>query len=231
MGVYLFSLKVLDEALWEDHFSETTTHDFGKDILPKALADGKRLFAYPYDGYWIDVGTTESYWDAHMGLLKQPPTINLNDRSWVIHTRTEERPPVRLSRGCTIIDSMIADGCEISPEAVVENSVLSPGVKVSSGAHIRNSILLTDSMIGTDARVNNSIIDKRVKVGDNCVIGFPSEDGYNKLITIGKNSILPDNLTVEPGAVISTDVEPSDFTQLSVGSSDLVLAKRVTYEI
>ena len=99
MGVYLFSREILDQALWEDHVHDDSSHDFGKDIIPKLIKIGAKVYAFPYDGYWVDVGTSISYWQAHMDMLNDPPPIDLNDRHWIIHTRTEERSPVRICKG------------------------------------------------------------------------------------------------------------------------------------
>ncbi len=166
MGVYLFSMETLDQILLEDHLDPNSSHDFGKDVLPKMLKNNYRIFGYPYSGYWVDVGTIDTYWMAHMDLLKSPPSINLNNRDWVIHTRTEERPPVFLNCEHKITNSMISDGCHIESGAVVENCVLSPGVTVGSGAKISNSIILTDTKIGTNASVHYAILDKRVIIGE-----------------------------------------------------------------
>ncbi len=231
MGVYLFNLEVLDEALWEDHQRVDSTHDFGKDILPSLLSGGYRVYGFPYTGYWVDVGTIESYWQAHMDLLNTPPSIDLNDRSWVIHTRTEERPPVRLARGSIVCDSMIADGCVIEAGAYIERSVLSPGVKVMSGAKIRESIILTDTIIGENVSIYRSIIDKRVVIEENCLIGESTKEGLLSLCTIGKNSHLPANTIVEAGAVIATDVVPSDFPSRCIQSGAYIQTNRKPYEV
>lgn len=153
MGVYLFNIAVLDEMLWEDHQREDSSHDFGKDIIPRMIQKNSRVFGFPYSGYWVDVGTIQSYWQAHMDLLKTPASIDLNNRSWVIHTRTEGRPPVFLSAGTDIQNSMLSDGCVVRKGARVINSVLSPGVLVQEGAHIENSIILTESVIGANTKV------------------------------------------------------------------------------
>src|SRR3990170_2415549 len=129
MGVYLFNRSVLDRVLWEDRNRTESTHDFGKDILPRMVSGGAQVIAFPYTGYWVDVGTVESYWQAHMDLLVDPPPLDLNNRSWIVHTRTQERPPVYISGGAEVVDSMITDGCYIAAGAQVERSVLSPGVR------------------------------------------------------------------------------------------------------
>ena len=231
MGVYLFNLPVLDRVLWEDRGKTDSAHDFGKDILPRMVSSGSRVFAFPYTGYWVDVGTVDSYWRAHMDLLADPPPIDLNDRSWIIHTRTEERPPVRIASGSEVLDSMITDGCVISTGARVEHSILSPGVIVQPGAIIRESVILTDSVIEAGATVERTIVDKQVTIGENSRVGSVETDSELLVGMIGKNSHLPAGITVEPGAVIATDVIPSDFSTDIIRSDDYVQTKRMAYEV
>jgi glucose-1-phosphate adenylyltransferase len=231
MGVYLFNTEVLDRYLLDDHNSPNSTHDFGKDILPKMVADGTRVFAYPYHGYWMDVGTASSYWKAHMDHLEDKPPFDLNDRSWIIHTRTEERPPVWIARSATIENSMICDGCEIASDAKVIRSVLSPGVLVKQGAVVRESIILTDSVIESDAIVERSIIDKKVHIQSNVKVGGMGTDGEPILTMVGKNSIVPQGFIIEPGAVIGTDVTDSDYPAKVVRGDDYILTKRLAHEV
>ncbi|MGW8250949.1 MAG: glucose-1-phosphate adenylyltransferase family protein [Anaerolineales bacterium] len=231
MGVYLFNIDLLDKVLWEDRGKTESSHDFGKDILPRLVAEGSRVFAFPYSGYWVDVGTVDSYWKAHMDLLVETPPIDLNDRSWVIHTRTEERPPVRISSGAHVRDSMISDGCVLSPGAVVERSILSPGVRVLPGAIVRESVVLTDAVIQPGAKVERAIIDKRVVIGENASVGGIDSNKEPRITMVGKKSILPGQLVVEPGAVIGTDVIPSDLTSSLVRSSDYIQTRRLAYEV
>jgi len=231
MGVYLFNINVLDRALWEDHQIEGSSHDFGKDILPRLIARGARVFAYPYTGYWVDVGTVNSYWQAHMDLLAEPSSIDLNDRSWIIHTRTEERPPVRIGGGSTIIDSMIADGCVIAPGAVVERSVLSPGVQVGPNATVRESVLLTECQVEEGAIVDQTIVDKRVKIGRDARVGAIQPSLNPRISMIGKNSILPAGIAIEPGAVIGTDVTYDDYPSEVIRGDAYIQTKRLPYEV
>ena len=231
MGVYLFNIELLDKILWEDRMQKESSHDFGKDILPRLVAEGSRVHAFPYSGYWVDVGTVDSYWKAHMDLLAEPAPIDLNDRSWVIHTRTEERPPVRISSGAQVSDSMITDGCVLSSDTIVERSVLSPGVRVMSGAVVRESVILTNAVIQPGAKVERSIIDKRVNIGENAVVGGIDLTGDPAITMIGKNSQLPEKLKVEPGAVIATDVIPSDLSSNLIRSGDYIQTKRLAYEV
>lgn len=231
MGVYLFNTTVLDRALWEDHQRSESSHDFGKDILPLMISQGEHVYAYPFTGYWVDVGTVNSYWQAHMDLLGDNPSINLNDRSWVIHTRTEERPPVRISSGAEILDSMITDGCEIMRGARIERSILAPGVRVAPGAVIRESILLTDSVVESGAVVERAIIDKHVHIGEGAHIGAIRQGQEPQIAMIGKHSVIPPHLNVEPGAVIGTDVCPEDFTSDLIRGDEYIQTKRLAYEV
>jgi glucose-1-phosphate adenylyltransferase len=232
MGVYLFNTKVLNQALWEDHQTHDSSHDFGKDILPRLIKQGERVVAYPYSGYWVDVGTIDSYWQAHMDLLQEKPSIDLNDRSWIIHTRTEERPPVRISRDAVLADSMVSDGCVISAGARIERSVLSPGVVVRPGAIVRESILLTDATIERNAVLERSIVDKQVVIGENSHVGSMEASGRPHNITmVGKKSIISNNLVVEAGAMIGTDVSESDYSSNLIRGDDYIQTKRQAYEV
>jgi glucose-1-phosphate adenylyltransferase len=236
MGVYVFNYDLLDRALWEDHQRTDSSHDFGKDILPRMVAEGRKIYAYPYSGYWVDVGTVDSYWQAHMDLLADEPPLDLNSREWIFHTRTEERPPVRIARSAQVLDSLICDGCVLEPGARVEHSVLSPGVVVRSGAVIRESIILTDTEIGEDARVTRAILDKRIRVGAKARIGaLPgrgSEAEVLKLTLVGKNSVVLPGMVIEAGGVVATDVVASDYPdEKRVKSGDTVQTRRQPYEI
>lgn len=231
MGVYLFNIETLDKALWEDHQLRDSSHDFGKDILPRLINKGERVFGYPYSGYWVDVGTVDSYWQAHMDLLAEIPSIDLNDRSWIIHTRTEERPPVRFAKGAEVIDSLITDGCIIASGARVERSVLSPGVRINSRAVVKESIILTDTVVESDAVVEQAIIDKRARVGEGSQIGAIKPGKEPVITTIGKNSIIPPHMTILPGAVIGTDASPNDFSSNLVKSDEYIKTQREAYEL
>jgi ADP-glucose pyrophosphorylase len=132
MGIYMFNYDTLVKVLNEDAKDPNSSRDFGKDIFPKMVREKYRVFAFPYADYWVDVGTIQSYWEAHMDLLADTPPIDLLDREWVIHTRSEERPPVNIRTGATVNHSLITDGCVV--EGSVEYSVLSPGVRVKARA-------------------------------------------------------------------------------------------------
>jgi glucose-1-phosphate adenylyltransferase len=231
MGVYLFNPKVLDTAITDDRKNPDSTHDFGKDIIPALIKQSARIYAYPYSGYWVDVGTVKSYWQAHMDLLNSPPSIDLNNRSWVIHTRTEERGPVRLCQGAQVEDSLLSDGCVIGSGAKVIRSVLSPGVIIEPGAVIEESIILTDAVIGSHAHVKKAILDKRVNIGENAQVGLSPTGSVDLFVTVGKNSVIPAGMILQPGATIGTEVSLADFPEGIVKSDDFIQNRSVENDL
>ena len=216
MGVYVFNADVLAEILTADHARTESRHDFGGDIVPQMLKR-HRVYAYPYRGYWVDVGTIGAYWQTHMDLLEDERRLDLLDRDWVIHTRSEERPPVNIRSNASIEQSLITDGCVI--KGTVEHSVLSPGVIVRPGAIVRHSVVMTDAVIGENALVDHAILDKRVRVGAGARIGSidgrPSDSPVSlqdKPITVvGKNTVIPPLMRIGRGCTIPCDMKASDF--------------------
>ncbi len=234
MGIYVFNRDTLTRVLIEDarrdeNGNPPSQHDFGRNIIPAMLARNEHIYAYPFTGYWQDVGTVQSYWQAHMELLSDRPVFDLYDPSWVIHTRSEERPPAHIYNGAQVISSLISHGCIIKGR--VERSVLSPGVVVAEDAVVRDSILLFDSHIGAGSVVDRAILDKEVVIGKNCQIGYGDDMTPNKLeptrlntgITlIGKRTHLPDNLKVGRNSKIGTDLRPEDFPSDTVASGETI---------
>src|SRR5215213_386615 len=217
---YLFNRQLLDTVLWEDRQNPVSAHDFGKDIIPKLINSKARVYAFPYTGYWMDVGTVESYWQAHMDMLSPTPALKLYNRSWIIHTRTEERPPARLPANAHVYASMVCDGCYIGTDARVESSVLSPGVVIKPGAVVRESILLTDCVVESGAVVERAILDRHVTAGANSHIGWGVADPQINIALVGKNSTVPEECVVEPNGQIGTDVAVSDFDENYVHAGD-----------
>jgi len=230
MGVYLFNCRVLDLALWEDNKNQDSSHDFGKDILPALVNTGAHIFAYPNKSYWVDVGTVNSYWQAHMDVLDPNPPFTLHDPSWVIHTRTEERPPIAIRPGAYFENSFLCEGCVIEGSTRIVRSVLSPGVHVKAGAQIYESIILTDTVIHENAVVRRSILDKRVNIGEGSQVGEVLPDRL-ELAMIGKNSVIPPKTVIEAGGVIWVDVIPSDLPGSVIKASDHIQTQRSPYEI
>jgi glucose-1-phosphate adenylyltransferase len=213
MGIYVFPLAVLAQMLTEDSKRRDSSHDFGKDVIPRMVAEEMKVYAYPFEGYWVDVGTIEAYWRTQMELLTDPPPLDLNDRSWIIHTQSEERPPVSIREGAEVRDSMITDGCVIGPGARIERSVLSAGVSVGARAVVRESVVLTDSTIEAGARIERSVIDKSVRVGKGARVGQMGRASEGPSITtVGKNARIPERMTVPRGAVVDSDSTPEFFT-------------------
>ena len=231
MGVYLFNRQVLDRVLWEDRMDPASLHDFGKNIIPKLVASDARIFAFPYTGYWMDVGTAQSYWQAHMDMLSPTPKLKLYNRSWIIHTRTEEYPPARLPASAHVYASMICNGAYIGADARVESSVISPGVVIRPGAIVRESVICTDTVIESGAVIERAIIDKRAHVYENAKIGWGVADPNIRLALVGKNCSVPAGYVVEPEAQIGTDVIESDFDGSVVKAGEYVQSRRQPNEI
>jgi glucose-1-phosphate adenylyltransferase len=234
MGIYVFDRDTLIQVLIDDAQAggvgdNRTHHDFGHDIIPSMMTQGKRVYAYPFTGYWQDVGTIQSYWEAHMALLDDQPVFDLYDPTWVIHTRSEERPPAHVHSNAHITRSLISHGCIIRGQ--VERSVLSPGVVVEEGAIVRDSIILFDAIIGAGSVIDRCILDKEVVVGKNSRIGYGDDTTPNKLeptrlntgITlIGKRAHLPDQLTVGRNCKIGVDLRLEDFTSDNLASGETI---------
>ena len=226
MGIYVFNTEALSNVLREDATDPNSARDFGKNIIPKILATHK-VYAYPFNGYWVDVGTVQAYWEAHMDLLADQPPLDLLDRNWIIHTRSEERPPVNIRTGAVVAHSLITDGCII--EGTIEYSVLSPGVKVGRGAVVRNSIVLTDSIIEAGAMVDRSVIDKEVVIQQNAHVGYGvdySPNALNDLTAgislVGKNATVPPGVKVGRNCIVASDARDTDFPGLLVPSGTTV---------
>ncbi|RMH69939.1 MAG: glucose-1-phosphate adenylyltransferase [Gemmatimonadetes bacterium] len=219
MGIYVFDKETLLQELREDAHKEGSSHDFGKDIIPKLVREQKRIFTYHFEGYWRDVGTIQSYWEANMDLLAPAPELNLHDQSWVIHTRSEEKPPVRLvGQNAAIRESLVSNGSVVRGK--VENSVLSPGVVVEEGAVVKHSIIMNNTQIGKNCVVDHAILDKHIVVHPNSRIGYGDDMTSNYLypshlntgITIvGKNAHIPEGITIGRNCRIGTDVQHADF--------------------
>ena len=217
MGIYVFSPSLLWDRLSEDARMRGSAHDFGKDIIPRMVSED-RVYAYRFEDYWRDVGTISTYWEANMGLLNDPPDFDLYDNDWVVHTKSEERPPAKIHADARIVNSLVSNGCNVL--GTVENSVLSPGVYVAPDAIIRDSIVMTDSVVGRNAVVDRSILDKEVIVGAGSVIGYGDDRVPNRmearnlstgLTVIGKRVRIPPGLRLGRNVRADADVVESDF--------------------
>jgi glucose-1-phosphate adenylyltransferase len=231
MGIYVFNKNYLIEKLTKDAQDSSSKHDFGHSIIPGMLNAGDKLYAYTFDGYWRDVGTVHSYWEANMELLQDPPELDLYERSWVVYTRSEERPSAIIEASANVKDSLISHGCQVHGQVI--NSVLSPGVIVEEGAIVRDSIIMIDSVIGKDSVIDKTVIDKEVIIGEGSIIGYGDDTTPNKfephklntgITIIGKRAQLPANVKIGRNCKIGTDVKPEDFPSLELGSAETVTA-------
>lgn len=219
MGVYLFDREALIRWLVEDANMPGSSHDFGKDLLPRLVARGEGVFAYRFPHYWQDVGTLDSYYAANLAFLDERPPLDLHDPGWVIHTQSADRPPVRFETGAKVRHSMITNGCVLGGEVV--NSVLFPGVRVAPGAFVRDSIIMHDTVIGPGAVVDRAIIDKEAVVGAEARVGHGDEMAPNRacpehlssgLVVVGKRARLPEGIHIGRNARIGAQVVEADFT-------------------
>lgn len=215
MGIYIFSWKALKEALIA--MSDVNGCDFGKHIIPYCHENGKKLVAYEYNGYWKDVGTLGSYWEANMELIDIIPEFNLYEEYWKIYTKSDIIPPQYVSPEAKIFRSIIGDGCEIYGE--VENSVIGAGVTIGKGAVVRNSIIMKETTIGEGAVIDKAIIAENVEIGKNVVLGV-GEEVPNKLkpniysfglVTVGERSYVPANVKVGKNTAISGKTTAEDY--------------------
>jgi glucose-1-phosphate adenylyltransferase len=233
MGIYVFNAKFLIEQLEEDAQNKESSHDFGKNIIPKIVEMG-RAYAYPFVGYWVDVGTIQAYWETSMALLRENPALDLYDYEWVIHTRSAERPPVKCIPPGEIVNSLTSNGCVITGSVI--NSVLSPGVRVEKGATVKDSVIMNDTIIRADAVVDCCIIDKQVEIGPGAKLGVGKNDTPNQLepdnintgITIiGKRGIIPEGATIGRNCRIDPDTTPDDYETLDVKSGESILKIKI----
>lgn len=205
MGIYVFSWKELRKYLIEDAENENSSNDFGKDVLPAMLNAGERMFAYPFEGYWKDVGTVESLWDANMDLLDPNLKLDLRD----IYSKNPMFPPHYVSETASIKNSNVSDGCIVEGE--VENSILFPGVKIENGAKVDYSIIMPNTVVKANADIKYSIVSENTVIGCNAVIGGNPEDAEDKdkwgIAVIGDDLHIGDNVVVPPAAMIGEDLE------------------------
>ena len=200
MGIYIFNKALLERYLIEDEADPTSSNDFGKNIIPKMLADGCAMYAYPFEGYWRDVGTISSLWDANMDLIGDKPEFDLSDKKWRIYSRNSALPPQYVGEKAKVSNSLITEGCVI--EGIVENSILSSGVVVEKGAYIKDSVIMSGVKVCKDATVNYSIIDENCEIGENCVVGRTRSAGAEVTI-VGEGLTLPDGSNIPGGEMVN----------------------------
>lgn len=205
MGIYAFRKDLLIETL--------QTHndylDFGKDVVPAMIEQGKLVRAYGFPGYWADIGNVQAYWEANMSLLAEEPALNLYEPDWVVHTRSEDRAPAKIGAVAQVGGSLISNGCWV--EGTVERSILSPGVRVAEGAIIRDSVVLADTIVEAGAIIDRCVVDKRVVVGAGARVGDGDDNTANQempevlntgLTMVGEHSLIPEGMVIGRNVVI-----------------------------
>ena len=229
MGIYIFSWKTLKESLMA--LKDQPNCDFGKHILPYCRDNGKRLFAYEFNGYWKDVGTLGSYWEANMELIDIIPEFNLYEEFWKIYTKGDIIRPQYISGESVIERSIIGEGAEIYGE--VHNSVIGADVTIEKGAVVRDSIIMKHSRIGAGSQIDKSIIAESVEVGENVVTGVgeeapnvlkPAVYGFG-LVTIAENSVIPSGVKIGKNTAISGETTVEDYPDGELVSGGAIVKK------
>ena len=227
MGIYIFSWKALKEALIA--MSEEPGCDFGKHVIPYCHQKQERIFAYEYNGYWKDVGTLGSYWEANMELIDIIPEFNLYEEYWKIYTKSDIIPPQYVAADAVIDRSIIGEGTEV--HGTITNSVIGAGVTIEPGAEVHDSIIMRDCHIKAGAKINKAIVAEDTTVGEGAELGVgeyaPSK--YDQkvyqfdLVTIGEHSVIPDHVKIGKNTAISGVTTPEDYTDGALASGDYII--------
>ncbi len=207
MGIYIFSKDVLFRYLNADAADVNSSNDFGKNIIPAMLANGEMMVAYPFSGYWKDVGTISSLWEANMDILGENPTLAINNEEWRIYSRHDAHAPQYVGKDAVIDNSSITEGCQIY--GTVRNSVLGAGVRVMSGAVVEDAVIMENVTVGEGTAVKYTIVDENVKIGKDCSIG--KDRAQAKGITV-----IAAGLAIEDGVNIGDDKMISTLEDIKV---------------
>jgi glucose-1-phosphate adenylyltransferase len=224
MGIYVFKGQALVDWLTGPGAGDV---DFGRHVVPGMLKAGQSLYAYPYDGYWMDAGTVQAYWEANMALLAETPALDTYDPDWVIHTRSEQLAPAFTGPEATVEGSLLCDGCRVFGK--VARSIIGPGAVVEEGAEVNDSIVMNGAVISAGARVERSIIDKRVVLGEGSVVGWGDDNTPNRampnhlntgLTLIGKRAQVPAGVKIGRNVVVRPRVSASAYPPGDVASGE-----------
>jgi glucose-1-phosphate adenylyltransferase len=223
MGIYIFNIDILKQILKNKQFN-----DFGHDIVP-AIIRSHKVYAYAFEGYWADVGTLQSYWEANMALLAETPALDLYDPDWVIHTRSKEQPPVYIGPEAYVSGNFLSNGCVIN--GTVERSVLSSNVRIEKGAVVRDSVIMDNVVIKANAVIERAIIDKEAVIGEGVEIGYSTDNTPNRqhperlntgLTIVGKRTCIPAGTKIGHNVVINAGLPESRFKGDVIQSGETV---------
>ncbi len=224
MGIYIFNWEALRGYLIKDSSIKDSDHDFGKNVIPAMLNDGRSMWAYKFDGYWKDVGTIQAYWESNMDLVKRVPEFNLYDPSWKTYTPNPTKPAHYIGPTGSVKRSIIAEGCKI--HGTVINSVIFPGVYIGQNAVVEDSIIMSDSRIQENVKIKQCIIGDDAIIGKNSSVGFgeivPNETKPSIYISgitvIGQGANVPDNTSIGKNCFVAPGVIQEEFPNLNIPS-------------
>ncbi len=234
MGIYVFKTAALLRRLAEDARDPASSHEIGLNLIPR-MVDQDRVFVYPFNGYWQDVGSLAVYWRTQLGMLLDTPPLDIYNPAWVIHTRSEERPPVKFLPGGEVHQSLVSNGCVV--EGQVINSVLSPGVHVRPGAIVRDSIIMRDTDIGSGAVVDRCVVDSGVVIEDRAQLGIGTDLRPNRtepdhitdgLTVIGMRAHVPAGINIGRHCRIDPGVTAADLPGSEIVSGSTIMRRSVT---
>lgn len=229
MGVYIFTWEVLREYLITDDLNPQSAHDFGKNIIPLMLGEGRSMWAYKFSGYWRDVGTIQAYWESNMDLISRVPEFNLFDPAWKIYTPNPVKPAHHIGSSGSVKKSIIAEGCMIYGK--VKNCVIFPGVYIGEGTVVEDSIIMSDTIIGSNSFISKCIVGEGVKVGNNVKMGIgdniPNELKpalYDSGITVvGEKAVVPDECQIGKNVAIDSFLTGDEYCSLNIESGKSAL--------
>ncbi len=208
MGIYIFTWDKLKEYLIKDEENVNSSNDFGHDVLPSMLNDGNNMFAYEFEGYWKDVGTVESLWEANMDILDKNVPLNLNEPSWKVYSRNNNYPPQFVGEEAVLKNCSVTEGCEVY--GTVENSIIFPGVKIGKGAVVKSAVVMPDCVIEDGAVVEYTIVAANVKIGKDAKIGVCEAEveagGHPEISVIGQDLTVGAGVVVPAGTVVSENI-------------------------
>ncbi|MGM0549165.1 MAG: glucose-1-phosphate adenylyltransferase [Bacillota bacterium] len=231
MGIYVFKKEVLLELLTQNCSQQNS--DFGHHIIPPMIEnENQKVYLYEYDDYWRDVGTLDSYWKANLEMAKSVPELNLYCEKWKLHTRSEEKPPVKFGKNAKASCSLISNGAIIN--GTVENSIISPGVYIEKGAVVRNSIIFNDCIIRSDSVIDGAIIDKEVEIKENCKIGHGEDYSSNRekpelldsgLNIIAKRATIPADTVMGRNCRVFSYADKECFSNKHIASGSTITSE------
>jgi glucose-1-phosphate adenylyltransferase len=201
MGIYIFSWPILRKYLLDDENDTRSSHDFGKDIIPKLLRNQAKLVAYPFEGYWKDVGTVESFWQANMDLLGEKSQLNMYDSNWRIYSANPPRPPHYIAATAKVKSSIISEGCLAFGQ--VKNSVIFPDVYIGEGAVVKNSVIMAGAHIEDNVVIDKAIIGRKTVIKQGAVVSAAHELDGQQIVVVAADMVIP------PHTIIKTSISRS----------------------